>query len=1171
MLNFSMGIGRPQSSPRIPPCVLASTGSKVRSGITNVPCLQIDILGLRRLSSRQWVWRVTLACLLITARPGSATEPGSGLVVESMTPPSWTAFSGIQPGDVLLQPGDVLLRWVFRPHDQIEGRRQTGTLKTPFDLIDLFLETAPRGELTLEGWRQGRALSWRLRSAESLGLQVRPVMDLDQWERYNRILREVGASAPGEDPPPPSSAVEAVPADLPRLTGWYRLRYAEVAGSAGHTEAADRAFREASEVLLQARDSSARATVLRAWADQLRERRENARAREMYGAALALERDREGAELSVAYTLGRLARLSELEGDLAATERTWLEVLALQERVVPESLEVARTLKILGYVSGSSATALERLNRSEAIQRSIATTTLDYAATLNNLALVAQDLGDLERAEALQRQVLALNEQLAPGTRDHGGSLMNLAITLIMRGELASAEDFLRQSVVLIDKPGEDPRRAAGPYVNLGMLALRRGDLEVAQSAFELALSRLRGAAPNSVELAAVYMNLAVVARKQKRFAEARAWEENALAIGGPALRGFARAVRLQTLARIERESGGDLAAAEALLRQAKAIMLETAPESPLTLLILRDLGQLLVQAGRPAKAEAVYRQILSTLEYHGPADTPEAEIRNLLGTAQRLRGDLAAAEESFCRATRLLDLQRSRLGGSLESRSWFESETHSYFFDCLSALTERRRPAEAFHALERGKTRVFLELLAERDLRFEELPPELKIERARLDSEYDRILSKLSQLGTQGTGEIAALRARLEEIKAGREALIARLRLQSPRLASLQAPEPLDLGGARRALDQGTTLLAYAVGPEWSYLFVVKPSNEDGHGLEVHRLPIGRPALEKEIEAYLRLLTNPESDLEKLNARASRMYELLVRPAEKGLKHAQRILISADGPLHLLPWAALRRRGDYLAQWRPIHLIASATVYGETRRSRRPAGDPGAWRLIAFGDPRYPPISGATGEVLADSEIRSALRRGLRLEPLPATRDEIREIAELFTGAEVYLGEAATEERAKQVSRHADLLHFASHGLIDERFPLDSALALTIPMQPQEGRDNGLLQAWEIFENVRLGAHLVTLSACDTALGREMGGEGLLGLTRAFQFAGARTVLASLWNVSDVSTAMLMKRFYTYLRQGKTKDEALRAAQLDLIRSSKGDLSHPYHWAGFALYGDWR
>ena len=109
---------------------------------------------------------------------------------------------------------------------------------------------------------------------------------------------------------------------------------------------------------------------------------------------------------------------------------------------------------------------------------------------------------------------------------------------------------------------------------------------------------------------------------------------------------------------------------------------------------------------------------------------------------------------------------------------------------------------------------------------------------------------------------------------------------------------------------------------------------------------------------------------------------------------------------------------------------------------------------------------------------------------------------------------EQATEERAKTVGKGVRYLHFASHGLLDERFPLNSALALTIPARPAEGQANGLLQAWEIFEQMRIDADLVTLSACETGLGKELGGEGLIGLTRAFQYAGARSVLASLWSV---------------------------------------------------------
>ncbi len=160
----------------------------------------------------------------------------------------------------------------------------------------------------------------------------------------------------------------------------------------------------------------------------------------------------------------------------------------------------------------------------------------------------------------------------------------------------------------------------------------------------------------------------------------------------------------------------------------------------------------------------------------------------------------------------------------------------------------------------------------------------------------------------------------------------------------------------------------------------------------------------------------------------------------------------------------------------------------------------------------------------------------------MPASREEVERIASLYAPKSVaYLGADATEERAKSLGKDVPLIHFATHAVINERFPLDSALVFTIPEHPKEGQDNGLLQAWEIFERVRIDADLVTLSACDSGLGKEMGGEGLIGLTRAFQYAGARSVLASLWKVEDKATAELMKRFYTYLKAGKTKDEALR------------------------------
>ncbi|MCP4662598.1 MAG: CHAT domain-containing protein [bacterium] len=208
---------------------------------------------------------------------------------------------------------------------------------------------------------------------------------------------------------------------------------------------------------------------------------------------------------------------------------------------------------------------------------------------------------------------------------------------------------------------------------------------------------------------------------------------------------------------------------------------------------------------------------------------------------------------------------------------------------------------------------------------------------------------------------------------------------------------------------------------------------------------------------------------------------------------------------------------------------------------------------------------------------MRDATERH-NVKPLPYTRIEVETIAGLFGSQPVrtYLGPEATEERAKAVGKDVRIVHFATHGLLNNDSPLNSALALTIPAEFSEDRENGLLQVWEIFERVRLDADLVVLSACRTAAGKEQFGEGLIGLSRAFQYAGARSVLATQWSVPDRTTAELMSRFYRHLLSGKTQDEALRAAQLELIRgevkTAMGDAaSAPFYWAAFQVIGDWQ
>ncbi len=738
----------------------------------------------------------------------------------------------------------------------------------------------------------------------------------------------------------------------------------------------------------------------------------------------------------------------------------------------------------------------------------------------------------------------------------------------MQRGVLGAAEALLRRSLALRERGARDELSLSNILISLGNVASRRGDLDEADMYYRRSLEIQVKLAPDSLSVTDSLGSLGIIATLREDLDTARTYLEHSLKIheklapDSPAL-----VAELEQLGRIEMYSG-ETAKAENLFQRALTILEKQAPRSLNTSDLLRDQGELAVRRGRLTEAIALHNRALDLQRTLAPETTGEAEALHLLGRAEQRAGRFKAGTQNLCRAIDVLDHQRARLGGTQEAKASFEATLGDYYYYCLEGLIQAGRLSEAFHTLERGRARSFLSLLAERDLHFSDLSPELAAERRHVDAEYDRIQSDLTQLSAgRDDAEIERLRGELRGLRTRQEEIRARIRRESPRSAALQDPEPLDLPGARTVLDPDTVLLEYAVGPEKTWLFVVQPSGFPGSGLSVFPIATGAKALREDIEAFRRLLKRPSSDRAVLQDRARHLYNLLVRPAEGQISKARRILVSPDGSLHTLPFAALMRGNRYLVESKPVHSALSATVYAELTRSRPARREAGEERLAAFGDPTYPT---AEPETPVDPEVQEAVQRGWTLKPLPSSRKEVEAITALYSQSHAYLGQEATEERAKSIGPESRLVHFACHGLLDERFPLNSALALTLPKEQKEGQDNGLLQAWEIFEHIRLDADLVTLSACDTALGREMGGEGLVGLTRAFQYAGARSVLASVWGISDLSTARFMERFYGYLHNGETKDEALRAAQMDQIRGKSGS-SHPFYWAAFQLTGDWR
>jgi CHAT domain-containing protein len=218
----------------------------------------------------------------------------------------------------------------------------------------------------------------------------------------------------------------------------------------------------------------------------------------------------------------------------------------------------------------------------------------------------------------------------------------------------------------------------------------------------------------------------------------------------------------------------------------------------------------------------------------------------------------------------------------------------------------------------------------------------------------------------------------------------------------------------------------------------------------------------------------------------------------------------------------------------------------------------------------------------------------GQALPSLPGARREVQTIASQWgRRARLLVGREASEAAVLRLAPGADVLHLATHAVIDERSPLSSAVVLA--PDEDDGGHNGLLQAWEIIERLRLDLPVVTLSGCQTGLGRELNGEGLLGLTRAFELAGARAVLLTLWRVEDRAQAELMVEVYAGLREGLRLDEAVRRAQLSflaaatrlpatptgawqrllafarLLPDERADLSHPFYWAALRVDGDAR
>ncbi|HEX5736209.1 MAG TPA: CHAT domain-containing protein [Blastocatellia bacterium] len=567
-------------------------------------------------------------------------------------------------------------------------------------------------------------------------------------------------------------------------------------------------------------------------------------------------------------------------------------------------------------------------------------------------------------------------------------------------------------------------------------------------------------------------------------------------------------------------------------------------------------------------KAEAQPNLAASFADIHR---TREWRWRALLALAraQRATGQKELAVKSYFRAISHIEaiwlaITRATDVGAVA----FREERQAPYRELVDVLIEQGKISEAYHVTERARSRTILSLMAARrakgsprtsfqdetlrslsisiaSLRTQLLSPQISLrQRAKIESEIEESLSALQE---------AQAKVDMERFK--------------DRLAWFQ---PVSVKQVQEKLGQGEDRVAeFLLGEKRSFLWLISSDQ-----LFIEILP-GRKEIERAVKQYLAVINSKpnnlylERQLAVHRELAEKLFKTLFGRLAEQFVPGWRLTLVPDGLLHYLPFETLIYKGRYLVEEREIGYLPSAGLLGLLQEKENRAGADDKMDLLAFGDPIFEPGgSKARSRVNTGDGPDQALRasRGFKPTELPRTRDEVTEIANLFepNRRRMYLGKDSTEDVIKaEPLRRYRRLHLATHGLVDERNPSRSAVILTLDNDSQE---DGFLEVSEIAE-LDLDCDLVVLSACQTGLGRLFSGEGIVGLSRAFLYAGARSVVVSLWNVSDISTARLMKCFYKDLVSGVGNSAALRNAKLQMIRSG-AEARHPYYWASFIIVG---
>jgi CHAT domain-containing protein/Tfp pilus assembly protein PilF len=887
-----------------------------------------------------------------------------------------------------------------------------------------------------------------------------------------------------------------------------------------------------------------------------------------------------------AVTLHDIGEVDYATGNPKLALSTWDQVCVLWQTLGDIRGE-AEALNNLGAVNvwlGNVQRGVEYLRQALPLRQS-ARDRDGESQTLTNIGSAYMTLG--RQGEALQYLDQALSLSRLLGNRSgEAHARHNMASAYASLGETQKALDELNQALEVRRTMG-DRNGMAITLDNIGTIHLELGDFEKAMDYYAQALPISREAGAPNVE-ASVLRNIGVSYRMLADPRKALEYLEHALPIG-----------RASGRRELEASLHAEMAAAyadvgdkpTALTYYSQALQsYRTAGRTEGEVMVLTQTGLLWADSGDTEKALATLNSALTlsrSIRYkHG-------EARALCGLArvERDGGRLNEARIHLEAAIPIIESLRTVVASD-DLRTSYLALNRKHYELYIDVLMCQQQVAAAFEASERARARSLLESVAEAhaDIRQGVDPALLERERSltqRLDARERYRMQLLSRMDR--AEQVNAVENELTALLYDYQEIRARIRATSPHYAAFTQPQPLTLKEIQQqVLDKDTMLLEYMLGDDRSYLWAVTSVS-----IESFDLPSRAEVETTAKRAYELLKTSHRREFERQTqlvlAGLSRM---LLGPAAGWIGH-KRLLIVSDGALQYIPFEALTEpaavTSNPLVVDHEIVNLPSASVLAVLRREvgdRKPAAktvailsDP----VFEAHDPRVQEPKGSLTKVRAnpvakDDELsrreltRSATDSGVvRFERLPFSRREAESVAALIARGKVMKAVDFSASKATATSAEISqfrIVHFATHGLINSQHPELSGIVLSLV--DEQGRpQDGFLRAHEIY-NLKLGAELAVLSACQTALGKEVKGEGLMGLARGFMYAGVSRVVASLWDVKDQATAELMRRFYRGMLQENLRPAAaLRAAQVSMWKEKRWEA--PYYWAPFVIQGEWK